>query len=156
MQLMTKSELNVFRRVLENRQAELGSTRKNREALAIETSPDELDRIQHASERDMAIGNLERDSSRLLEVRAALRRIESRTFGVCIHCEENITRSAWPPFRGLRFVSPARKLPIARRRPGTSSKPRSSWRPETRFRLVQSIESQKSPLCSARSGGSFW
>ena len=88
---MTKSELSVFRRVLENRQSELGSTRKNREALAIETSPDELDRIQHASERDMAIGNLERDSSRLLEVRAALRRIESRTFGVCIHCEENIS-----------------------------------------------------------------
>ena len=87
---MTKSELNLFRDLLENRQTELGSTRKNREALAIETSPDELDRIQHASERDMAIGNLERDSSRLLEVRAALRRIAASTFGICLHCEENI------------------------------------------------------------------
>jgi DnaK suppressor protein len=50
-----------------------------------------LDRIQHASDRDMAIGNLERDSSRLLEVRAALRRIAASTFGICIHCEENIS-----------------------------------------------------------------
>ena len=88
---MTKTELNLFRRILENRQTELASTRKNRETLAIDTSPDELDRIQHASDRDMAIGNLERDSSRLLEVRAALRRIAASTFGICIHCEENIS-----------------------------------------------------------------
>src|SRR5579864_3008523 len=87
---MTKTELKAFRKALENRQAELGNGNRNREALAIETSPDELDRIQHTSERDMAIGNIERDSSRLLEVRAALRRIAASTFGICIHCEENI------------------------------------------------------------------
>jgi len=88
---MTKTELIAFRSVLESRQTDLRSGSRDREALAIETSPDELDRIQNASERDMAIGNLERDSRRLLEVRAALRRIEARTFGVCIHCEENIS-----------------------------------------------------------------
>jgi len=88
---MTKIELIAFRSVLESRQTDLRNGSRNREALAIETSPDELDRIQNASERDMAIGNLERDSRRLLEVRAALRRIEARTFGVCIHCEENIS-----------------------------------------------------------------
>lgn len=87
---MTKIELNLFRRILENMQAELGTARRNREALAIETSPDELDRIQHASDRDMAIGNLERDSSRLLEVRAAFRRIEAGMFGICVACEQNI------------------------------------------------------------------
>jgi len=87
---MTKAELNAFRRALENRQAELGNANSNREALAMQPSPDELDRIQLASERDMAISNLERDSSRLLEVRAALRRFDAGTFGSCVECEVTI------------------------------------------------------------------
>jgi DnaK suppressor protein len=87
---MTKIELNTFRRALENRQAELGNVNSNREALATQPSPDELDRIQLASERDIAIGNLERDSNRLREVRAALRRIDAGTFGSCVECEVTI------------------------------------------------------------------
>src|ERR1700730_8516308 len=87
---MTKTELNSFRRALENRQAELGNGNRNREALAIETSPDELDRIQEASDREWAMSNLERNSNRLREVRTALRRIEAGTFGICVDCEENI------------------------------------------------------------------
>ena len=57
---------------------------------AIETSPDELDRIQHASDRDMAMDNLERDSSQLAEVRSALRRVNAGAFGFCVGCEEKI------------------------------------------------------------------
>ena len=87
---MTKTELNAFRRALENRQTELGSGSTNREALAIETSPDELDRIQQASDRDYAISNLERNSNRLHDVRTALRRIDAGTFGICVGCGENI------------------------------------------------------------------
>jgi DnaK suppressor protein len=87
---MTKTELNAFRRALESRQAELGNGNRNREALAIEMSPDELDRIQHASDRDSAMGNLERNSSRLREVRTALCRIDAGTFGICVDCGENI------------------------------------------------------------------
>ena len=87
---MTKNELNGFRRALENKLLEIGNGSSNREALAIETSPDELDRIQNANDRDYAMGNLERTSSRLGEVRAALRRISSGTFGVCAGCEQDI------------------------------------------------------------------
>jgi hypothetical protein len=47
---MTKIELNAFRSVLESRQTDLRNGSRSREALAIETSPDELDRIQHASD----------------------------------------------------------------------------------------------------------
>jgi DnaK suppressor protein len=88
---MTKTELNTFRKTLENRQAELESGSRNREALAIETSPDELDRIQHASNREEAIGNLERSASRMREVQAALQRLDEGSFGICIGCEENIS-----------------------------------------------------------------
>ena len=87
---MTKTQLNAFRRALENQQTELGNGNRNREALAIETSPDELDRIQQASDRDYVIRDLERNSNRMREVRIAVRRIDAGTFGICIGCEENI------------------------------------------------------------------
>jgi DnaK suppressor protein len=87
---MTKNELNGFRRALENKLLEIGNGSGSREALAIETTSDELDRVQNANDRDYAMGNLERTSSRLSEVRTALRRIGAGTFGVCAGCEENI------------------------------------------------------------------
>jgi DnaK suppressor protein len=86
---MTKTELNVFRMALENRQTELGN--RNHEALAaIETSSDEPDRIHGASDRDYAISDLECCSNRLRDVRSALRRIDAGTFGICVVCEENV------------------------------------------------------------------
>jgi DnaK suppressor protein len=88
---MTRIELDAFRRTLESRQTELEGGNSNRESMAVEASPDELDRIQHASERDYAMGNLERDSVRFREVRTALGRIRAGTFGVCAGCEENIS-----------------------------------------------------------------
>ncbi len=87
---MTKNELRKFRVVLDARQTELERFTRNRDGLAIDTSPDELDRIQYAAEREMAIGNLERDSNRLREVREALRRIDTNAFGVCLDCENEI------------------------------------------------------------------
>ena len=50
-----------------------------------------MDRIQHASDRDYAVSNLERNASRLRELRAALGRIDAGTFGICVTCEERIT-----------------------------------------------------------------
>ena len=88
---MKQTELNAIRKVLENRQTELGNGNRNRSALAIESSPDELDRIQNANDRDCAISNLERSSRRLREVRAALGRVDAGTFGICVGCEEDIT-----------------------------------------------------------------
>jgi DnaK suppressor protein len=87
---MTKIELKAFRRALENRQTELGNGSRNREALAFETSPDELDRIQHATERELAMGHLERESHRLREVRDALCRVDTGEFGICLDCGQDI------------------------------------------------------------------
>src|ERR1700733_10532710 len=100
---MTKTELNAFRRVLNHRQLELGNSNGIREGLAIGTSSDELDRTQDASDRDYAMSNLERNSDRLREVRSALRRVESGTFGICAGCEESINPKRlaaipWAPF----------------------------------------------------------
>src|SRR6267378_7332080 len=88
---MTKTELNKFKEVLENKQAELAQVLRNREGIAIEKSPDALDEVQYAAERELAIRNLDRESNLLRNVRASLRRIEDGSFGVCLHCEEDIS-----------------------------------------------------------------
>ena len=100
---MTNSELCDSRAVLETKQAELVRLVRNRDGIAIEKSPDALDEVQHATERELAIRNLDRDSSLLRNVRAALRRIEDGSYGVCLHCEEDISRKRlaaipWAPF----------------------------------------------------------
>src|SRR5512143_4163366 len=87
---MTTIELNRLQNALKKKAADLENGSRNRGAIAIETSPDELDRIQHGQERDLAIGALDRDSRLLREVRAALTRIDTPTYGICVNCEEDI------------------------------------------------------------------
>ncbi|MBV8820316.1 MAG: TraR/DksA family transcriptional regulator [Acidobacteriaceae bacterium] len=88
---MTKTELNKFKKILENKQDELEQIVRNRDAITIEKSADALDEVQHAAERELAIRNLDRESNLLRNVRSALRRIEEGSFGTCLHCEEEIS-----------------------------------------------------------------
>jgi DnaK suppressor protein len=88
---MTTKELTHFRTVLEARETELNELLRDREVIAVNLNADMLDQTQNAQERDMAMGNLERGSARLLEVRSALRRIQLGTFGICADCEEEIS-----------------------------------------------------------------
>src|ERR1700732_4502984 len=103
---MKNIELDEFRKTLKIRQTELSEGRHNREALAIETTADELDRIQQAQDRDFAMGAIDRDSLRLREIRAALERINSGSFGICLNCEEEIAakRLAAVPWTALCIV----------------------------------------------------
>ena len=88
---MTNNELNKYTAMLEAMQTELVQVLRNREGIVIEKSPDAFDEIQHATERELAICNLARESGLLRNVRQALRRIEEGTFGVCLRCQENIS-----------------------------------------------------------------
>jgi DnaK suppressor protein len=88
---MAEIDLNKFKEILESRQAELQHLVRNRDGIVIEKSADALDEVQHAAERDLAIRNLDRESNLLRNVRSALRRIEDASFGVCVHCEEEIS-----------------------------------------------------------------
>jgi DnaK suppressor protein len=88
---MTSSELKKFRGILQARQTELEKVIRDREGLAIETSADELDRTQYATEREIKVGNLERDSALLRDVRVALCRVETGMFGSCLSCEDEIS-----------------------------------------------------------------
>lgn len=87
---MIKTERDAFRTTLVNRRAELMSRSHSRGALAIERSPDELDRIQGSQERELAIGTLDRNSTFMREVGEAINRIDMGTFGICVDCDKNI------------------------------------------------------------------
>src|SRR5438270_3381934 len=88
---MTKTEMEKFKKILEKKQDELERSVRNRDAITIEKSADALDEVQHAAERELAIRNLDRESNLLRNVRNALRRIREGSFGVCLHCEEDIS-----------------------------------------------------------------
>ena len=86
----TDNELAKFRMILETRIVELERGMRQRDRIAIEQSPDQLDQLQRASERDLAISNIDRGSKELRAARAALCRIHDGSFGLCEECEEEI------------------------------------------------------------------
>ncbi len=88
---MTKTELSKHKALLEAKQTELSGGLRNREGIAIEKTADALDEVQLAGERELAIRNLDREASLLRSVRLALARISDGSYGVCLHCEEEIS-----------------------------------------------------------------
>ena len=100
---MTQTELDKFKKILQNKRDELERVVRNRDGIAIEKSADALDEVQYAAERELAIRNLDRESNLLRNVRSALRRIDEGSFGICIHCEEEISPKRlaavpWAPY----------------------------------------------------------
>src|SRR5579859_2597914 len=83
--------MSGFQQTLEQKGAELARVLRNRDDIAIEKSADQMDEIQYASERDLAIRNVDRVSNMLHQVKAALRRIRDGSFGTCIECESAIS-----------------------------------------------------------------
>ena len=87
---MTKTEMDRFRAVLTSRVAELERFTRNRDGITVERSADQLDEIQAASQRALAVCNLDREFNHLRDAQAALRRIEEGSFGTCQECDEDI------------------------------------------------------------------
>ena len=73
--------------ILEGKQAELLRVLRNRDGIAIEKSADQMDEIQYASERDLAIRNVDREATLLRQVKAALQRARDGSFGTCVDCD---------------------------------------------------------------------
>jgi len=89
---MTGTDLASFREVLQAKQAELSHNSRALESIAIERSADALEEAQYKSAREVAIAGLNRESSVRRDVAMALLRIQNGTFGVCVHCDNDISR----------------------------------------------------------------
>ena len=76
-----------FQEILERKEAEVVGVLRSRDGIAIEKSADQMDEIQYASERDLAIQNVDRESSLLRQVKAARGRIHDGSFGICVECD---------------------------------------------------------------------
>ena len=85
------ADLCGIQEVLERKVAELAHVMRKRDGIAIEKSADQMDEIQYATERDLAIRNVDRESTLLRQVKAALRRIHDGSFGTCLDCESAIS-----------------------------------------------------------------
>jgi len=83
----TVVESGGIQEILGRKMAELVQVLRKRDGITIEKSADQMDEIQYASERDLAIRNVDRESTLLRQVKGALRRIGDGSFGTCIDCE---------------------------------------------------------------------
>lgn len=87
---MTQTEIDAYKAILERKRDELDQATRNRDAIAVERTADELDAVQGYGEREMAICHMDRDTKTLKAVLVALSRIQDGTFGTCLHCDEDI------------------------------------------------------------------
>jgi DnaK suppressor protein len=76
--------------LLRAKQTELSRSLRHRDEIVIEKASDALDEVQLMEERELAIRNLDRDSYALRLIHRALVRITNGTYGICLHCEEDI------------------------------------------------------------------
>ncbi len=79
-----------YRAILEDLLAEYTPAEVDKEALVITQQADELDTIQSAQNRSMAVDRLSANARRRQEIRLAMRRLEAGEYGLCLDCEEPI------------------------------------------------------------------
>jgi DnaK suppressor protein len=87
---MTTINLEEFRRTLQAKRRELMSNTADRDEIRIENAAEDFDRLQQQMNREVAIRNLDRESTLLKSVQSALARIEDESFGICLRCDEEI------------------------------------------------------------------
>ena len=85
------TEIGGFQEILERKEAELDRVLRKRDGIAIEKSADQMDEIQYATERELAMRNVDRESHLLRQVKAALKRVHDGSFGICMECESAIS-----------------------------------------------------------------
>jgi DnaK suppressor protein len=88
---MKRTDLTPFKRILESMLGGLKQPLHSLEEISIENSPDMLEQLQGARDRELAIHRLEADSSRIHDVTYALQRIREDTYGLCARCEAEIS-----------------------------------------------------------------
>jgi DnaK suppressor protein len=79
------------RRLLAAKRAELVCYR-GADAIAVERTPDSMDELVLANQRDLVVDVLNRETLLLRQVSEALERVAAGTYGVCLYCGEAIAQ----------------------------------------------------------------
>lgn len=89
--VMTKTEYHSVREDLEKMRSQLEYAGRDRNLLAAEATPDDLDRTQQANDQDFTVSSIQRNTRQWHAVKAAIRRVDAGTYGICADCEEAIS-----------------------------------------------------------------
>lgn len=89
---MTKIEMTGYLPQLAEKETQLLLAIQDRAVIAIEKVPDILDHISGSNDREVFITTLNNNADTLAKVQAAMYRIGDGTFGVCLHCEDEISK----------------------------------------------------------------
>jgi DnaK suppressor protein len=85
-------ELERFKRILQSTLADMSVLVRKRDEIAVENTPDTIDYVQRAADRELAIRQIESSFKMLQSVKFALERITDGTYGTCLNCEDEISR----------------------------------------------------------------
>jgi len=88
---MKEPDVPNYKMVLMAKREESMAKSHRREDLWIVQSNEQIETVQLAGQREFAARGLERERESLIQIGAALRRIEEGEFGICLACEEPIS-----------------------------------------------------------------
>jgi DnaK suppressor protein len=113
---MDKSQIARFREILTKKRDELRRSMNKEESQdAHDFGRDEGDRANFSQSKEMAFRQKAQDRGLLVQVEAALGRIESGTFGECMNCEQEISLNRLNAVPWSRYCITCQEL-IAERR----------------------------------------
>ena len=87
---MKEADVNKYRTLLMAKREEISGMSLRREDLWIVRSNEQIETVQLAGQREFAARTLEREARSLMQIGAALKRIDDGEFGICLECEEPI------------------------------------------------------------------
>ena len=89
--MMKEADMAQYRALLRAKREEIAGTPRQREDIWIVRSNEQIETVQLAGEREFAVRVLEHQSKLLMQIGAALKRIDDGEFGICLECEEPIS-----------------------------------------------------------------
>jgi DnaK suppressor protein len=86
-----EADVDKFRSLLIAKREEIVGESLRREDLRIVQSNEQIETVQLAGQREFAARAVERETRSLMQIGAALKRIQAGEFGICLECEEPIS-----------------------------------------------------------------
>jgi DnaK suppressor protein len=88
---MNEADVNKYRMLLIAKRQEIAGKTPQREDLWIVQSNEQIETVQLAGQREFTARTLEREAKSLMQIGAALKRMDAGAFGICLECEEPIS-----------------------------------------------------------------
>ena len=88
---MNEADVDKCKTLLMFKREEIVGKSRRREDLWIVQSNEQIETVQLAGQREFAARTLEREAKSLIQIGAALKRIDDGEFGICLDCEEPIS-----------------------------------------------------------------